>query len=293
MSSPDPPDPPDYAAANREAIYADVETLPLRKKIEAAARMGGRVEYTDEAGVQQVADFEGFGDLDQTRQQLDFIGESARQLAETQLSVQEEFGDQFIAQRLKELETSDPLGFEVRKRLGQEALKDLDAGYGLDDGLRNEITQSVRGAQAARGNILGNAPGSAEAFAIGDAAVRLRQQRLANASSFLSGVTPVAQFGSISGAQNGAAAFNPVGIQQGIGQNANAGQIGTNFALSNYQQESQNAISSAQLNPLNTFMGALGGVAFSGLTGGIGGAIGADTTFRSGFASALGGRRNQ
>lgn len=292
MSSPDPPAPPDYAAANREAILADIETLPLRKKIESAARMGGSVTYTDPDGVEQHADFSGFGDIDQSRQQLDFLGESARKIAESQLSIQEEFGDQFVDQRLKELERSDPIGAEVRRKLGQEAIKDLDAGFGMGDDLRNQVVQQVRGSQAARGNILGNAAGQAEAFAVGDAAIRLRQQRLANASSFLSGVTPVAQFGSISGAQNGAAGFNPVGIQNGMAQNQNAGQMGTNFAMSSYQQQSQNAFNSASMNPMNTFMGALGGVAFTGLTGGVGGALGGgDSTFRSGFANAIGGGR--
>ena len=39
MNSPDV-ETPDYAEANREAVYADMETLPDRKRIEAAARLG-------------------------------------------------------------------------------------------------------------------------------------------------------------------------------------------------------------------------------------------------------------
>lgn len=292
MSSPKTPPPPDYAAANREGIEADIETLPVRKLIEAAARMGTKATYTDADGNEKTVDFTGFGDIDQTRQQLEFMTESADTIAEAQISTQEKFGERFVAQRMKELEQSDPLGTKVRKMLGEEAIKDLEAGYGLGDELRKQVEQSVRGAQAARGNLLGQASGQAEAFALGDAAIRLRQQRLANAASFLSGVTPVAQFGAISGAQQGAAAFNPMGIQQGIGLNPNAGQMGTQFAMNSYQQQSQNAIAKAQNNPWNTVLGAVGGVAMSGLTGGLGSMMmNGGSGFVSGFGSAIGGSK--
>lgn len=290
FSKPKTPDPPDYAKANRAAILADIETLPTRKLVEAAARLGTTATYTDSKGNEKTVDFTGFGDIDQTRQQLEFMVESADTLAEAQISTQEKFGERFITQRMKELELSDPMGTKVRKMLGKEAVKDLEAGYGLGDELRNQVEQNVRGAQAARGNILGDAAGQAEAFALGDAAIRLRQQRLANAASFLSGVTPVAQFGAISGAQQGAAAFNPMGIQQGIGLNPNAGQMGAQFAMNSYQQQSQNAIASAQMNPWNTVLGAVGGTAFSGLSGGVGNMLtGGAGGFKGGFGNALGG----
>lgn len=293
MSSPKTPPPPDYAAANREAIEADIETLPVRKLIEAAARMGTTATYTDADGNTKTVDFTGYGDIDQTRDQLEFLAESADTLAEAQISTQEKFGERFITQRMKELEMSDPLGTKVRKMLGEEAVKDLEAGYGLGDELQSQVEQSVRGAQAARGNILGNAAGQAEAFALGDAAIRLRQQRLANAASFLSGVTPVAQFGAISGAQQGAAAFNPMGIQQGMGLNPNAGQLGTNFAMNSYQQQSQNAIAKAQNNPWNTVLGAVGGAVTSGVMGGFGNMMsGSGSKFVQGFGNALGGGGN-
>ena len=64
----------------------------------------------------------------------------------------------------------------------------------------------------------------------------MRQQRLANAASFLSGTTPVAQFGQISGAQQGAAAFNPMGVQSGLTLNPNAGAQGQQFAMNTYNQ---------------------------------------------------------
>ena len=289
MSSPKPPDPPDLAAANEAAVYADVETLPIRKMIESAAALGTSVTYTDpQTGEQKTADFTGFGDIDQSRAQLEFMAESASTIARSQLDVQKEFGEEFIKQRIKELELSDPQGTEVRRMLGEEAKKDLQAGYGLGDELRQEVTQAVRGAQAARGNIMGDANAAAEAFAVGDAAIRLRQQRLANAASFLSGITPVAQFGAISGAQQGAAGFNPMGIQQGVGLNPNSMQIGATFAQQSYQQQSQNAFNSAKMNPWNTVLGAAAGAATSAVTGGIGSVMGGGKFFK-GASNALGG----
>lgn len=43
--SPEAPTPPDYAAANREGIYADIETLPLRRLIESASSGGRKIQY--------------------------------------------------------------------------------------------------------------------------------------------------------------------------------------------------------------------------------------------------------
>lgn len=287
MSKPKPPKPPDVAGATRAGYEAEIESLPVRKLIESAATMGTSVTYTDMNGNEKTVDFTGFGDIDQTRQQLEFFAESADTLAEAQISTQEKFGDRFIAQRIKELEQSDPLGTKVRKMLGEEAVKDLEAGYGLGDELKNQVEQNVRGAQAARGNILGDAAGQAEAFALGDAGIRLRQQRLANAASFLSGVTPVAQFGAISGAQQGAAAFNPMGIQKGAGINPNAGAMGQQFAMNSYQQQSQNAFNAAEMNPWNTVLGAAAGAATGGLMGGIG-SLAKGKGFGRGFGNAMG-----
>lgn len=164
----------------------------------------------------------------------------------------------------------------------------LGLGYDLGDDLTDQIQQGVRGAQAARGNLFGSAPVSEEAFAIGDAAVRLRQQRLGNAASFLQGVTPVAQFSQISGAQAGANPFNPMMPQQGVGINPNAGAQGTQFALGSYQQQSNNATNAAAGGIGQTLLGAVGGIAFTGLTGGAGGML-TGAGFNQGAGKALGG----
>ena len=62
---------------------------------------------------------------------------------------------------------------------------ELAAGYELGPHLGREVEQAVRGAQTARGNILGAAPTAQEAFGKGQAATNLYQQRLGNFNQFL------------------------------------------------------------------------------------------------------------
>ena len=126
-----PPAPPDYAAATREGVEADIDSLPLRKLIESAARQGTKVSYTDMAGKEQTVDFTGFGDVDMSRQDLEFAEESADRMAQAMLSVQEKYGADFVKQRMKELELADPKFREVRDALGGAALEDVESGYKL------------------------------------------------------------------------------------------------------------------------------------------------------------------
>ena len=257
-----PPPTPDYAAANKEGIYTDIETLEARKKTEAGAKLGTKVTYTDpRTGEEKTVDFTGLGDIDQARALLPFIGESADAVSKATLESQQKYGLDFVDQRLAELERSDPIGVQTRKEMGESILEELRQGSALTDEQRTQVTQAERAAQAARGNVFGSAPAAAEAMAVGDAGFRMKQQRLANAAAFLSGSTPVAQFGQISGAQAGASPFTPVAVQQGVGLNPNAGQSGANFAQQTYgtqagiyaNQQSNNLFNSlagAFLNPI-------------------------------------------
>jgi hypothetical protein len=277
---------PDYAAANREGVLTGIELLPLQKQIEAAAKMGTKISYTDpRTGAKKEADFTGAGDADQMRGQISFMTEAADAMAKSQLESQQKYGLGYVEQRTKELEAADPLGTKMRKALGEDIFKE-GFGTNLSAGQEQQVTQSERAAQAARGNIFGAAPAAAEGMAVGDAGFRMRQQRLANASAFLSGTTPVAQFGQISGAQQGASAFNPMGIQQGMGLNPNAGQAGAQFAQQNYAGESAAYQASQKNNPLGMVAGAGLGMLTGGLGAGLLGVMGG-TGFGGGITSFL------
>lgn len=254
------PETPDYTKANRDGVLASVEMLPLQKKIEAAAKLGKKVTYINPTtGKEETADFSGFGDVDQSREQLNFLAESGDVMAKTTLDTQKKYGLDYIAQRDRELQAADPIGYALRKKMGEDITGE-GFGTNLSAAQQQQVTQAERGAQAARGNIFGGAPAAAEAMAVGDAGFRMRQQRLANASAFLSGTTPVAQFGQISGAQQGASVFNPMGIQQGMGLNPNAGQLGSNFELANWQNKFAATKYNRENDPMymigSSFMGA-------------------------------------
>ena len=285
----DAPEPPDLAAANAEGVSAQLDSLGPQKQVEAAAKLGTSVTYIDPfTEEEKTIDFSGFGDLDQARAMLPFIGESADAVAASQLASQEKYGLGFVEQRLKELQASDPIGFKMREEMGEDIRAELARGTELGEKQHAQVTQAERAAQAARGNIMGTGAAAAEAMAVGDAGYRLRQQRLANASSFLSGTTPVAQFGQISGAQQGASPFNPIAVQMGLGVDAQAGLHGQRFNLDNFQ----NKMAAHKANNSGSPLGAIGGMLVGGvgsaLTGGLlgaaGGALGGSGGFSSGFS---------
>ena len=138
FSSPSPPPQPaapDYAEANREGIYADINTLPLRRKIEAAARLGQRVEYVDPAtGETRVADFTGFGDVELTQQEMDAALDMVPTMSQAQLDNLTEFGPQFIKQQREQLRQMAPEEFDLREefatrlRGGERTAEELASG---------------------------------------------------------------------------------------------------------------------------------------------------------------------
>lgn len=260
-TAPGDPQSPDYARANREAIQADIDTLPVRRMIEAASKSGKRVEYADPStGEKKVADFTGLGDSDISRANFDAGLENASKLAGKSLELSQQYGEKFVEQRRKELQASDPAGWSIRETMGKSILADLQAGKSLDPGLRADVVEAERSGQAARGNILGDSSAAAEAMQVGNAGFRLWQQKLANAASFLSGTTPTAQFQQLTGAQQGASPFTPIAPQAGIGLNAGAGQAGANYSLGLYGQQSQNWATAQANNPWQSLLGGVSGL---------------------------------
>ena len=274
LYSSDAPDPPNVAGANEAGVWADARTLGVRKLIANAAKFGKKIDLVvpsfdaegNKTGEEKVTyDFSGFSDADATRADLDFAAESADKMAETMLNVQQKYGKEFIQQRMEELKAADPTGYEVRQMLGEAAKEDLALGSQLSPEMLDQVQQAERSRQLASGNVFfGSAPVASETYAVGDAGFRMRQQRLANAASFLSGTTPVSQFGQISGAQGGASPFNPVGIQSGLTLNPNAGAQGQQFAMNTYNQQMNYA---ANQQPIGSqLLGLATGVAAGKIT---------------------------
>lgn len=201
----DPPDPSKGAAAG---ILADLQSLPWRRLVEAAAAEGTptTINLPGRGGGPINLDFTGIGEGDYQRQYAD-------QMAQQLLDLQNQFGPDYVQERLDELAQSDPEGQAMRQRLWQAVQSDvsqaqtahrpaadelqqliqaeLDRGATLDDVTANRVSQAVRGGQVARGNYLGNAATTQEAQALGSAAEAAQAQRQQEALAFLtSGSTP-------------------------------------------------------------------------------------------------------
>lgn len=122
---------PDMAAANREAVYAQTETYPLLREIEAASRLGRAGTYIDPAtGKTKSYDFTGKSDIDITRETARELAKLAPELTQAQLDLSKQYGTQFSEQRRRELEAADP----ERYKLYDQFLRDLGAGRGVEEG---------------------------------------------------------------------------------------------------------------------------------------------------------------
>jgi hypothetical protein len=264
-------DEPDYAAAAREANVSEIETAEARKRLDRLAKLGekGFIEYKDKHGKSKVehVDFTDIGDIDLSRANLDYYIESAGKISESMLEQSEEYGVRFVEQRRKELEAADPEGFEMRQEMGRRI---MEGGEKHFMAAAKGAMHGTRGSQSARGNLFGNAPSMQEAMAVGDVGYRMYQQDLANMGSYGAGVAPTAQFGALSGAQQGANPFQGQNIMQtGVGAMTNQqfGQATGGI----YQQQAQMA---QQGSPWSQIGGMAAGLGLTALTGGMAGMAG-------------------
>lgn len=260
---PPPPEPPNYAAANAAAVEADIRSLPARKQVENLAKLGGAgtvqvPKYNKDGtltGYDAVdVDFRGKSDVDIAREFAKFQREEADLNARTQLDLNKKYASEYVDTAKDQLQKLDPSGYALREELGRSLATELAAGTGLTPEEERQVTQSVRGAQVARGNIYGGAPIAQEAIARYGAGVQRQQQRMANVQSYL-GLNPiVAQAGGLSALQQGATPYSPTPIPTGVNINPAAGQIGTNFALGVYgnQTSQYNALLDYNASIYNT-----------------------------------------
>ena len=242
-------------------MLAEAEVFPVKRQLDMAARLGQSGSYVLD-GKQYTYDFRDMGDLDYARAQRDYQKETADMQAQDLLGLQQKYGQQFLETSREQLKASDPIGFAIRENMGTQVRDQLAMkGAATDDELR-QVQQRVRGQQSRLGNTMGVAAGVQEVMGQTGYQQQRHQQRLQNAGAFLSGTTPLSQFGQLRSAQAGAAPYAP--IQSGaIGFNQAAGQQGQQFALNRYgtqanifSTQSQNW--QTQMNQSNPWMSGLG-----------------------------------
>lgn len=282
--SPDIPAAPDPNVGYREGVLTDLQLLPDTKKIEWAASTGNKITLSNG----KTYDFTGLGDTAYQKEYGDQMSKLALEIQRDigpqyieQRAKELEAADPEGVKARKAL--YDAIQADINKtpdtqnaaELQRQILEDVKAGGALSDYERNQIEQGSLGQQVARGNYLGAAPTLDRARAVASATDAKRsatQQRAlqflvsgatpedvtyrnnlqgeSNLGAYLSGSTPLAQFGQLSGAQQQAAPVITGGF--GVGTNANAGTQGMA-----YQQQGWNAQVGAALNQVNPWVSGI------------------------------------
>lgn len=190
-SLPTAPPPPDFGKSTKEAIDADIDTLPLRRNIDTAARFGkiyadgtvySKQDYDYRVAAEQAkldaarasgnageiaqataaldslakkSDFSGAGDMDYAREAADLAAETNATTQRKQLLLRKELGAANAEQTRKELEAADPVAFKAREDLNKRLAEDLAKP-------KETITtnKSLTDASAAFGALAGKAPGN-------------------------------------------------------------------------------------------------------------------------------------
>lgn len=128
---------PDYAAANREGIYSDIETLGTRRGIDQAARLGTVFTYTDPAtGEERTADFSGLGDMGLALQAAQLASQTNADTQRQQLALRQELGTANAEQTAAEIRATDPLAYDTRQELTARLRNELN-------GPREDVTDTT------------------------------------------------------------------------------------------------------------------------------------------------------
>lgn len=207
-----------------------------------------------------------------------------------QQALQQAFGPTQYAQQTQALQQLDPAWYANQQLTGSNLFSnmqngytnqqqgnlysqlmnnvsgDLKAGYGLAPGQQHQIEQQVRGSQSARGNTLGSAAGTAEAFALGDRGNQMYQQRLGNAAQAYNMTSPQQQniqnslnYQQSSTPSQQLALIPPVSPDRSMAYvNPNAGFQGQQFGLQSYQNQLGAYGLANQQQGGNPWMSALG-----------------------------------
>lgn len=320
-------DPPDPAQGYVAGIREDLAGLPAKRLIEALALLGDKGTVNIPGRGDQEFDFTGLGEADYQRQYADQLTgqllamqrELGPAYVEQRLKELELSDPEGAAMRrqlwgtIQQGVADGPTARPGAEALQEQILADLERGGTLDEATSSKVTQGVLGNQVARGNWMGNAPATEEATALTqageaqntkaqqaallflttgvspeEAALREEQQNLANIGAFLSGETPTAQFGQVSGAQNQSVPFSTPGANNLPGVNPNAGWQGVNYANSVYGLNQQ-----ARAGTVNPWVAGLSG-AFQGANvwAGLGGSFNSNNngiTWASSAPAAGGG----
>lgn len=274
---------PDPSSSAVEGMKADMANFPQNWIINALAQTGGKGTFNG-----QTYDFTGLGNVAQQNAMSDTM-------AQALLDIQNNYGADYVKQRMADLQQSDPVGYAAHQQLFDKIIADaasappnaqmasdlenqvngmLSTSGQLDPKALQQVQQNIRGQQAASGITLGNAPAASEAAAVVNASDNLRTQQQNAAQQYLqSGLTPEdIQFRKIQQDLSNLGAFqNGQTPLAQFGSLASAGNQAAPFSPTNYQTPAgldmnqsaqnginfQNSIYNTSLNNANPWMTGL------------------------------------
>lgn len=251
---PAPPPPPavspaDTAAANKEAMeYYSTTGYPLTLE---AYRKGKEASIPTD---------------------IDIMRKTSDAQVENAVTLSKRYGTEAVAEQRRILEMADPGRFAANEELGQRLGSELALGSSLSADQARIAEQDIRSAQAARGNLYGNAASAAEVLAKFNVGQQLQQQRVANVQSYL-GLAPIqsGQIGASAPQAGGFAANIPAPLANSPFMGGQQFLQGAGVNAENYrtQMSGYNAqlgyMASTYQNPLAAGIGAAQGIAGLGI----------------------------
>ena len=141
-NTPTPPPAPDYGAANREGVQAQIDALPLQNAINAASTLGS--SYTD-PNTGKTYDFSGLGSQDIAHQQLMQQLADSPAAAQALLSIQQQYGPGFAQAARDSLHVTDPTGFALRDQFGGQLASGAKSNESLASGVIAPTFEQIQG----------------------------------------------------------------------------------------------------------------------------------------------------
>lgn len=203
---------------------------------------------------------------------IDIMRKTSDAQVENAITLSKRYGTEATTEQRRILEIADPKRFAANEALGQKISDDLSLGSNISADQARIAEQDIRSAQAARGNMYGNAASAAEVLAKFNVGQQMQQQRIANAQSYL-GLAPISG-GQIGQPNPNASGFGAnilqpmqnaafVGGQQYLqGQGINAQNYGTQMSGYNAQLS---YMANTYQPPLAQAIGAAQGIAGLGM----------------------------
>ncbi len=282
---------PDPATGSVAGMQQDIANFPFQYQINALAETGGKSTING-----REYDFTGLGNADQASKIGDEMAQAMLDIQKNYNPqyIQQRLDDlkradpsgyaarkQLFDKIMSDAENAPP-NAQMSKDLQDQVNGMLQKSGHLDAKGLEEVQNGVRGGQTARGIFLGNAPTAQETSAVVNTSDALKsqqqqeglqylqsgispqdiqfrqiQQSLANLGAFQNNQTPQAEFGQLSGAQNGAAPFNPANYSTPFELNPQ-GSAAAGMNFQNAQFGFQNSQANPWLAGLSTASSAFG-----------------------------------